>query len=89
MDIMRYNGSPFGDIKLTTTAKSVHFDDERMHVVLTDEREISVPLTWFPILLHATIEEREKWKIVHNGVGLRWEEIDEDISVKGLLGPIC
>ena len=51
MDIMRYGGSPFGDIKLTTTAKSVHFDDERMYILLTDEREISVPLTWFPILL--------------------------------------
>ena len=86
---MRYSSSLFGDIKLTTTAKSVHFDDERMHVVLTDEREISVLLIWFPILLHATPEEREKWKIVHNGIGLRWEEIDEDISVKGLLGPLC
>lgn len=64
-------------------------NDARMYVTLTDEREISVPLTWFPILLHATPEERSKWKIVHNGIGLRWEEIDEDISVKGLLGLSC
>jgi len=88
-NIMRYGGSPFGTIKLTTTAKDVHFDNARMYVTLTDEREISVPLIWFPILLHTTPEERNKWKIVQNGVGLRWEEIDEDISVKGLLGPVC
>jgi hypothetical protein len=89
MDIMRYGDSPFANIKLTTTAKSVHFDNERMYIVLTDEREISVPLKWFPILLHATPQEREKWKIVYNGVGLRWGKIDEDISVKGLLGLLC
>jgi len=47
MDSMRYGGSPFGAIKLTTTAKNVHFDDARMYVTLTDEREISVPLEWF------------------------------------------
>jgi hypothetical protein len=89
MDIMRYGGSPFGEIKFVTTAKGVHFDNERMYVTLADEREISVPLRWFPILYHATPEERSRWKIVHNGNGLRWEEIDEDISVKGLLGPSC
>lgn len=87
MDIMRYGGSPFGHIKFSAVARKVHFDNERMYVTLTDEREISVPLKWFPILQHATPEQRNQWKLVHDGIGLRWEEIDEDISVKGLLGP--
>lgn len=85
MGIMRYGGSPFGHIKLTAVAKDVHFDEERMYICLTDEREISVPLKWFPILLNATPEQRNNWKLAHNGIGLRWEEIDEDISIKGLL----
>ncbi len=85
MDIMRYGGSPFGDLKLSPVATCVHFDEERMYVRLADEHEISVPLKWFPILLHATSAQRNNWKLVHKGIGLRWEEIDEDILVRGLL----
>ena len=80
-------GNPWKDIKLTAVATDVRFDNERMYVHLADEREISVPLKWFPLLLHATPEQRNHWELLIRGTGLRWEEIDEDISVRGLLGP--
>jgi Protein of unknown function (DUF2442) len=51
-----------------------------------DGREISVPLDWFPRLQQATDEERQRWELIGNGVGIHWEAIDEDISVAGLLG---
>ncbi len=46
----------------------------------------SMPIQWFPILAHATSEQRNNWELAHNGIGIRWEDRDEDISVKGLLG---
>ena len=63
----------------------VRFDQERMHVLLQDCREISVPLWWHPRLLHATPEQREKWEILPFGDALHWEEIDEDLDVRGFL----
>ena len=56
-----------------------------MWVELTDGRTVGVPLAWFPRLLHATPEQREQYRIGYGGDGLHWEEIDEDISVVGLL----
>ena len=85
MDIMRYGGSPWSNIKLAPVAKDVHFDNERMYILLADERELSVPLKWFPILLHATPEQRSKWELF-KGTALRWDEIDEDIAIAPLLG---
>jgi Protein of unknown function (DUF2442) len=67
-------------------AKYVYFDRERIHVCLSDGREISAPLEWFPRLLHATDEQRQEWELIGRGVGIHWEAIDEDISVAGLLG---
>jgi hypothetical protein len=52
---------------------------------LADGREISAPLAYLPRLLDATPEQRSKWQIVGNGYGIDWEELDEDISVRGLL----
>jgi Protein of unknown function (DUF2442) len=63
----------------------VRFDGERMHVLLRDGREISVPLWWYPRLLRATPEQREKWEITPFGDALHWEEIDEDLDVQGFL----
>jgi hypothetical protein len=63
----------------------VRFDRERMHVLLRDGREISVPLWWYPRLLKATPEQREKWEITPFGDALHWEEIDEDLDVQGFL----
>ncbi len=67
-------------------ATHVFFQNERLYVHLDDEREISVPLGWFPRLLHATEEQRQEWELMGQGQGIHWESIDEDISVAGLLG---
>ena len=66
-------------------ATDVRFDAERMHVQLSDGREISVPLEWFPSLRGATGKQRCKWRLIGKGVGIHWEELDEDISVEALL----
>ena len=70
----------------TSLATRVYFAAERLHVCLSDGREISVPLSWFPRLYQATDEQRQQWKLIGKGVGIHWEVIDEDISVAGLLG---
>lgn len=66
-------------------AKVVTFDLNNMWVELADGREIGIPLAYFPRLLRATQEQREKYEISGGGTGIHWDEIDEDISVKGLL----
>jgi hypothetical protein len=70
----------------TASATGVYFDDKHIHVRLSDGREISAPLEWFPRLQHATNEQRQQWELSGRGVGIHWEDIDEDISVAGLLG---
>jgi len=67
------------------SATDVYFDDKRLHVRLSDGREISAPLEWFPRLYRATNEQRQQWELIGRGVGIHWEEIDEDISVVRLL----
>lgn len=71
---------------MSTSAKSVRFDDNSMWVDLSDGRVIAVPLAWFPRLLHATPEQRQRVEI--SSKGLHWDELDEDISVAGLLAGI-
>lgn len=66
-------------------AQAVKFMDEMMEVYLTDGRIISVPIIWFPLLHEATLEQRAGYEIGGGGVSLHWPEIDEDISVAGLL----
>jgi hypothetical protein len=66
-------------------ATDVQFDMDRLRVQLSDGREITVPLEWFPKLRDATAEQRAKWRLIGKGVGIHWEEIDEDLSVAGLL----
>jgi len=70
----------------TAQATHVYFDSGRIHVRLSDGREISAPLDWFPRLQHATDAQRRQWELIGQGVGIHWETIDEDISVAGLLG---
>ena len=66
-------------------AEAVEFRDGMMEVYLTDGRIISVPLIWFPLLYEATPEQREHYEIGGGGISLHWPEIDEDLSVAGLL----
>jgi hypothetical protein len=68
---------------MNTSAKSVRFDDNSMLVELSDGRTLGIPLVWFPRLLHATPEQRQKCELSING--MHWDELDEDISVAGLL----
>ncbi|HYC05817.1 MAG TPA: DUF2442 domain-containing protein [Azospirillaceae bacterium] len=70
---------------MTTSAEAVRFDDHTMWVDLSDGRTLGVPLAWFPRLLGATPEQRKAVLISASGQGLHWEELDEDISVAGLL----
>lgn len=66
-------------------ARAVRFDDENMWVELADGRQLGVPLAYFPRLLRATKEQREKYVMSGGGTGLHWDDLDEDISVEGLL----
>lgn len=66
-------------------AKSISFDETNMWVELADGRKLAVPLVYFPRLLHATPNQRKKYEISGGGTGLHWDDIDEDISVEGLL----
>src|SRR5437762_12466767 len=67
------------------TAEGVTVTEDTLSVDLSDGRTIAVPLAWFPRLLHATSKERNKWRLIGKGHGIHWAELDEDISVEGLL----
>ena len=69
----------------TPNAENVTITEDTLTVDLSDGRTISVPLTWFPRLIHANPEERNNWRLIGKGQGIHWEDIDEDISVEGLL----
>ncbi|PTL34912.1 hypothetical protein CLG94_12500 [Candidatus Methylomirabilis limnetica] len=66
-------------------AESITVTDDTLSVDLSDGRTISVPLAWFPRLVHATQQERSHWRLIGEGQGIHWEDIDEDVSVEGLL----
>ena len=67
-------------------AQSVTVTDDSLTVDLVDGRTVSVPLSWYPRLSHATASERDNWRLVGQGEGIHWPDLDEDISVEGLLG---
>ena len=66
-------------------ATDVTFTEDELVVALMDGRTISVPLTWYPRLLNATVTQRSNWVISGGGYGIHWPEIDEDLSTEGLL----
>jgi hypothetical protein len=69
----------------TSLAGSVQVTVSELVVGLTDGRTISAPLVWFPRLLAASAQQRAHWELLGNGEGIHWPEIDEDLSVEGLL----
>jgi hypothetical protein len=75
-------------VPATALAKSVEFDDVMMRVVFTDGRILCVPLAWFPSLSAATPEQRSRYEIGGGGVGLHWPELDEDLSIAGLMAGV-
>ena len=66
-------------------ALNVSLTDDTLSVDLSDGRSISIPIAWFPRLLHSTEQERNNWRLIGKGQGIHWEDIDEDISIEGLL----
>ena len=66
-------------------ATDVLLTDDALTVELNDGRTISVPLAWYPRLLHATSDERNNLRLIGNGEGIHWPELDEDVSVQNLL----
>lgn len=72
-------------VKTDERVSAVSFDSDRLIVDLMDGRTIAVPLAWYPRLLEATPEQRSDWELAGAGYGIHWPQIDEDLSVEGLL----
>ena len=70
---------------LAPNADSVTVTDDALTAELSDGRTISVPLDWFPRLVHGTPLERSNWRLIGGGQGIHWPDLDEDISIEGLL----
>lgn len=66
-------------------AQSILVTGDALVVELVDGRTLTVPLAWYPRLLHGTPTERAHWRLIGNGMGVHWPDLDEDISVEGLL----
>jgi hypothetical protein len=66
-------------------AQNVVVTEDTLAVDLNDGRTISVPLAWYPRLMHGTTEERRNWQFIGNREGVHWPDLDEDISVENLL----
>jgi hypothetical protein len=80
------SGMNISELKTTDPmAADVWFDETMLHVRLLDGREVGVPLEWFPRLRDATDAQRKNWRFIGRGIGVHWEELDEDISVESLL----
>ena len=65
--------------------ESVEVTDEELSVELADGRRVSVPLAWYPRLLHGVPRERNNWRLIGKGEGIHWPDLDEDISVANLV----
>ena len=63
----------------------VWFTGDMLYIRLLDGREIGTPLEWFPLLRKATCEQKANWRLIGKGIGIHWEDLDEDISLAGLL----
>ncbi len=69
----------------STNASGILFDKVKMYVMLEDGRELIIPIEWFPSLRDATTVQRDNWRLIGDGEGIHWEDLDEDILVEGLL----
>jgi len=75
-------------VPVSALAKHVDFDDLTMRVTFVDGRILSVPLNWFPLLRDATPQQRTQFEIGGGGVSLHWPDIDEDLSIAGLMAGV-
>jgi len=74
-----------GRTKAEAKAIAVEITEDSLDVTLVDGRRVSAPLEWFPRLRNATPQQRLNWRFIGPGIGIHWDEIDEDISVRSLL----
>lgn len=72
-------------VKPVADVVDVSFSEDSIIVILADGRQVSAPLEWFPRLRRATPKQRRNWRLIGGGVGIHWEDVDEDISVRSLL----
>lgn len=66
-------------------ARTVSVSEDTLTVDLQDGRTVSVPIAWYPRLSHGSEPERQNWRLIGDGIGIHWPDLDEDISVEGLL----
>ena len=71
--------------RVSPRAEHVTITDDTLSVDLGDGRTIAAPLAWFPRLVHATPDEKNNWRLIGQGEGIHWEDLDEDINIEGLL----
>ena len=72
-------------IEVNPLAERVEFTADELIVYLVDGRKVSVPITWYPRLAAADDKQRENWELLGDGQGIHWPDIDEDLSVSGIL----
>lgn len=66
-------------------AATLHFTETHLVVELRDGREIATPVIWYPTLRDATPEQRSNWRLIGSGIGIHWPDLDEGLSVEGML----
>lgn len=76
---------PTSTNELAIRAVDVNVTDDKLMLRLEDGRSLTVPLVWYPRLLHGTKRERADWRLIGGGIGIHWTSLDEDISIEGLL----
>lgn len=72
-------------IDIQPLAVDVSCNNESLSVALADGRMIRVPLEWYPRLVDATPKDRNNWQLIGGGLGIHWEDLDEDVTVESLL----
>ncbi len=72
-------------VEANPRAQDVLVSEDELTVSLVDGRRVSVPLAWFPRLLHASPAQRSNWQLLGDGEGIHWPDVDEDLSVAGIL----
>jgi len=72
-------------IKVEPKVVDLSFTSDALKVILADGREISAQLEWFPRLRDANVKQRKNWRLIGKGIGIHWEDIDEEISINSLL----
>jgi len=82
---LRRNGMSTLAVKVEPMVVDVTCSSNALRVILADGREVSVPLLWFPRLMKATPAQRDRWRLIGPGIGIHWEDVDEDIAVETLL----